>query len=571
VKAFADLYRELDAATSTRRKQFALQSYLRAASADPSAYESAAWTVYFLAGGKPRQFVSTRVMREVSLDLCDLPEWLFEECRETVGDFAETLSLLLPTPQAPEEVSLAEWIGGRLPSLRHMKDAERAATLRGWIDVMPQEQRLVFFKLITGSFRVGVSKLNVVNALASVSGVDARTMAQRMMGFTQTARGLHGEDFASLLNPGEDGWRNTQPYPFFLAHPLQAPVEVLDELLGPPADWLVEWKFDGIRAQLLRRGGEWRLWSRGEELVNDAFPELGDIASRLPDGTALDGEIVVGRPRDAPVVQVDAIDDIAPFASLQRRLGRKALSAKVLQDLPSLFIAYDLLEMGGDDLRERPQAERRKALEALVERLCRNEAALGGVLPLRLSPAIRGASWEALFSLRETARDVGVEGMMLKPLAAPYGVGRRKGAAGEHWWKWKLDPMSVDAVMIYAQRGHGRRSGVYSDYTFALWDGEGADRALVPFAKAYSGLTDAEMRQVDGRIRKTTIQNYGPVRSLEPTMVFELGFEGIAKSSRHKSGVAVRFPRMLRWRHDKPVEEADTLERLRALLPGSGA
>ncbi len=365
MKAFADLYRELDAATSTKRKQFALQSYLRAASTDPSAYGSAAWTVYFLAGGKPRQFVSTRVMREVSLDLCDLPEWLFEECRETVGDFAETLSLLLPTPQAQEEISLAEWIGSRLPSLRPMKDAERAATLRGWIDVMPQEQRLVFFKLITGSLRVGVSKLNVVNALASVSGVDARTMAQRMMGFTQTARGLHGEDFAALLNPGEDGWRSTQPYPFFLAHPLQAPVEALDELLGPPAAWLVEWKFDGIRAQLLRRGGEWRLWSRGEELVNDAFPELGEIASRLPDGTALDGEIVVGKPRDAPVAQVDAIDDIAPFASLQRRLGRKALSAKILHDLPAHFIAYDLLEMGGEDLRERPQAERRKALEAL--------------------------------------------------------------------------------------------------------------------------------------------------------------------------------------------------------------
>ena len=255
VKDFANLYRELDAGTSTRRKQAALQSFLRAASANPGAHGSAAWTVYFLAGGKPRQFVSTRVMREVALDLCDLPEWLFEECRESVGDFAETLSLLLPPPQAPDEVSLADWVGCRLPSLRLMKDAQRAATLRGWIAVMPQEQRLVFFKLITGSLRVGVSKLNVVNALASVSGVNAKTMAQRMMGFIQTERGLRGEDFASLLNPAEDGWRSTQPYPFFLAHPLQAPIDALDELLGPPANWLVEWKFDGIRAQILRRGG----------------------------------------------------------------------------------------------------------------------------------------------------------------------------------------------------------------------------------------------------------------------------------------------------------------------------
>ncbi len=505
MKAFADLYRELDAGTSTKSKQAALQAYLRAASADPSAHEFAAWTVYFLAGGKPRQFVPTRLMREVSLDLCGLPEWLFEECRDTVGDFAETLSLLLPPPQTAEEASLAEWVGRRLPSLRPMKDVERAATLRDWIAAMPEEQRLVFFKLITGSLRVGVSKLNVVNALASVSGVDAKTMAQRMMGFTQTARQLSGEDFASLVDPADEGRQSTQPYPFFLAHPLQAPVGALDELLGTPGDWLIEWKFDGIRAQLLSRDRGWRLWSRGEELVNDAFPELGDIAARLPAGTALDGEIVVGKPRMTPVAQVDAIDDIAPFATLQRRLGRKALSTKILHDLPALFIAYDLLEMGGDDLRERPQAERRIALESLVERLCHNEAGLGGVLPLRLSPAIKGETWYALFALRDTARDVGAEGMMLKPLAAPYGVGRRKGSAGEHWWKWKLDPMSVDAVMIYAQRGHGRRSGIYSDYTFALWDGEGAERTLVPFAKAYSGLTDAEMRQVDGQIRKTTI------------------------------------------------------------------
>jgi DNA ligase 1 len=348
-------------------------------------------------------------------------------------------------------------------------------------------------------------------------------------------------------------------------------------LLGPVENWLVEWKFDGIRAQYIHRGGQWWAWSRGEELVSENFPELAGLQACLPEGVVLDGELLVVKARPAPGAASSAdetLHDIQPFALLQQRLGRKNLSARILQELPVAFIAYDVLEHDGQDIRHRPQSARRALLENLVRSARDCAAAMGTPIPLRLSPALSAPDWPALQALREEARAFGAEGMMLKAQTTEYGVGRRKLGAGgaELWWKWKLDPMSVDAVLIYAQRGHGRRSGVYSDYTFAIWSGPPEDpgRALVPFAKAYSGLSDEEMREVDALIRKTTVESFGPVRSVRPTMVFELGFEGIALSKRHKSGIATRFPRMLRWRQDKPVAEADTIAQLRALLPGGG-
>jgi DNA ligase-1 len=339
-----------------------------------------------------------------------------------------------------------------------------------------------------------------------------------------------------------------QPYPFFLAHPFNIGTDQFDSVLGPPAGWLVEWKWDGIRAQLVKRAGQVWIWSRGEELVTDRFPELAAMGEALPDGTVLDGEIVVWRE-----------DKVRPFAELQKRIGRKTLSPKLLKDIPVVLLAYDLLEWQGRDLRTVPQAERRVLMDDLVTQLQHPQ--------LIASPMLTGESWQDLARQREAARDMGVEGMMLKQRQASYGVGRTKDVG--IWWKWKIDPLSIDAVLIYAQRGHGRRASLYSDYTFAVWDGpeEQADRKLVPFAKAYSGLTDEEMGRVDAVIRKTTVESFGPVRSVKPTLVFELGFEGIARSGRHKSGIAVRFPRMLRWREDKPVEEADTLETLAALLP----
>jgi DNA ligase-1 len=550
MKAFAALYRELDATTSSLAKQAALQRYLQdAVPAD------AAWAVYFLAGGKPRQLVPTKLLRLLAQESAGLPEWLFDESYEAVGDLAETISLLLPPPTEQHELGLAAWVEQHLLPLRALGKTNPDAlpdTLRAQWRRLAPEERLVYFKLMTGSFRVGVSRLQVTQALAAVAGVDAKRVAQRLMGYTHISGQPTATDYAGLVAAESSGELNQktsgQPYPFFLAHPFNIGVDQFDALLGPPADWLVEWKWDGIRAQLVKRAGQVWLWSRGEELVTERFPELAAMGEALPDGTVLDGEIAVWRE-----------DKVRPFAELQKRIGRKTLAPKLLRDIPVVLLAYDLLEWQGRDLRTTPQAERRALMDDLVTQLQHPQ--------LIASPMLTGDSWQDLARQREAAREMGVEGMMLKQRQAAYGVGRTKDVGT--WWKWKIDPLSIDAVLIYAQRGHGRRASLYSDYTFAVWDAApGAPgRKLVPFAKAYSGLTDEEMGRVDAVIRKTTVESFGPVRSVKPTLVFELGFEGIARSSRHKSGIAVRFPRMLRWREDKPVEEADTLETLAALLP----
>ena len=547
MKAFAALYRELDATTSSLAKQAALQRYLRTAAADDSA-----WAVYFLAGGKPRQLVPTKLLRLLAQEAAGLPEWLFDESYEAVGDLAETISLLLPPPTETHDLGLAAWITQRLLPLRKLAPEELTATLRAQWPQLAVEERLVYFKLITGSFRVGVSRLQVTQALAAVGALDPKRVAQRLMGYTHIGGLPSAADYAGLIAPENDSELNQktsgQPYPFFLAHPFNLPLDQFDAVLGPPAEWIVEWKWDGIRAQLVKRAGVVSLWSRGEELVTDRFPELAVMGEALPDGTVLDGEIVVWRE-----------DRVQPFAELQRRIGRKTLGPKLLREIPVVLLGYDLLEWEGRDLRMQPQHERRQRLDALIAQVRHPQ--------LIASPLLEGASWADLARQRETARAMGVEGMMLKQRHAHYGVGRTKDVGT--WWKWKIDPLSVDAVLIYAQRGHGRRASLYSDYTFAVWDGppDAPERRLVPFAKAYSGLTDVEMGRVDAVIRKTTIESFGPVRSVKPTLVFELGFEGIARSPRHKSGIAVRFPRMLRWREDKPVVEADTLETLEALLP----
>ncbi|AYQ27449.1 MULTISPECIES: ATP-dependent DNA ligase [unclassified Polaromonas] len=550
MKAFAALYSELDATTSSLAKQAALQRYLQTA---PAA--DAAWAVYFLAGGKPRQLVPTKLLRLLAQEAAGLPEWLFDESYEAVGDLAETISLLLPPPTEQHDLQLAEWIEQHLLPLRALgktdPDKLPGALRAQWRRLAPEE-RLVYFKLMTGSFRVGVSRLQVTQALAAVAGIDAKRVAQRLMGYTHITGQPTAADYAVLIAAESSGELNQktsgQPYPFFLAHPFNLGLDQFDAVLGPPADWLVEWKWDGIRAQLVKRAGQVWLWSRGEELVTDRFPELALMGEALPDGTVLDGEIVVWRE-----------GKVQAFAELQKRIGRKTLGPKLLKDIPVVLLAYDVLEWQGCDLRTAPQAERRVLMDELVTQLQHPQ--------LIASPMLTGESWQDLARQREAARSMGVEGMMLKQRHAAYGVGRTKDVGT--WWKWKIDPLSIDAVLIYAQRGHGRRASLYSDYTFAVWDGPQAqaDRKLVPFAKAYSGLTDEEMGRVDAVIRKTTVESFGPVRSVKPTLVFELGFEGIARSSRHKSGIAVRFPRMLRWREDKPVDEADTLETLAALLP----
>ena len=334
------------------------------------------------------------------------------------------------------------------------------------------------------------------------------------------------------------------------------------------ADWLVEWKYDGMRAQVIKRAGQVWVWSRGEELVSDRFPEVVAQAAAWPDGSVVDGELLAWPAgAEAP----------GSFNLLQQRLGRKTVPKKLLAEAPVVLLAYDLLEAAGQDLREQPQQQRRAQLEAFC-----------ALLGLRLSPEVTAPDWASLSVLREQSRQRGVEGFMLKQRSARYGSGRNK--VDGTWWKWKIAPLSIDAVLVYAQAGHGRRASVYTDYTFAVWSRPPADAAevqavldaiarrepapprdapalqLLPFAKAYSGLSDAEFAAVDKVIRATTLEKFGPVRSVKPSLVFEIGFEAIHASPRHKSGVAVRFPRMLRLRPDKPLHEANAMPDLLQLM-----
>ena len=561
MREFAALFEALDASTSTAAKVASLAAYFRAASA-----ADAAWAVYFLAGGKPRQVVPTALLRATACAAAGVDDWLFEECYQAVGDLAETITHVLPAAPSVSTEGLAHWVEQRLLPLKGLAPAEQTERLRAAFDELDAPGRFLLVKLIGGGFRVGVSRLLVQRALAEASGLDAKTIAQRMMGWTDAKAVPSVERYARLIaldaapqaDPGH-------PYPFFLAHPLQLEGRSLAQALGPAQDWLAEWKYDGIRAQLVRRAGSTWIWSRGEELVTERFPEIVARAAALPEGCVLDGEVLVW---------VDGAAAPSSFHLLQQRIGRKTLTRKVLADAPVRFVAYDLLEEDGADLRALPQAQRRERLLALA-----------GRAGLEVSPEVCADGWAGLAALRETARVRAVEGLMLKHRASRYGSGRTKGEG--LWWKWKVDPYSVDAVLIYAQAGHGRRASVYTDYTFAVWNRAPADAAeaqavveaiarrepaqpgalqLVAFAKAYSGLSDAEFARVDRVIRATTLEKFGPVRSVRPTLVFELGFEGLNASPRHKSGIAVRFPRMLRIRDDKPLHEADTLALLRGLM-----
>ena len=528
MRRFTQLYLELDESNRTTEKVAALERYFR--EAPP---EDAAWGLAFLTGNRPPRAVNSTLLREWAAEAAGIPVWLLEECYDAVGDLSETVALVLPEASATTDLPLHRVVEERLLALKALGDSERRArVVQTWRE-FDAPQRFVWHKLMLGNFRVGVSRTLVVRALANVTGVAPAEMAHRLMGTWQPTR----EDYLRIAGREEAASEThvARPYPFYLAHPLEDDPETL----GPLGDWQVEWKWDGIRAQVIHRVGEVLIWSRGEELITDRFPEIALGARLLPPGTVLDGEILAWRD-ERPM----------PFAALQTRIGRKTVSKKALHDAPAAFVVYDLLECNGEDWRGRPLSERRTKLEQIV-------AALRGV-PYRLSPLVEAANWPAVVALREESRARGVEGFMLKRRDSAYRVGRVRG----DWWKWKVSPFTMDAVMIYAQRGSGRRASLYTDYTFGVW----SNGELVPIAKAYSGLTDAEIAKVDAWIQRNTLDKHGPVRVVKPELVFELAFEGIQASGRHKAGIAVRFPRILRWRTDKPAAEADTVETLRALL-----
>ncbi|MBN7138833.1 ATP-dependent DNA ligase [Lysobacter enzymogenes] len=531
MKAFAALYRELDRTTATSHKRAALIEYFRSA-----APADLAWALWLLSGGKLARIANQRELRDWIAAESSLPPWLVDDCYEQVGDLAETLTLLLPEPAAAApERPLHAWIEQTLaPVAGAEPQRRREAVLAGWRE-LPPPQRFAFNKLLTGALRVGVSQRLVQQALSQWSGVDIALIAQRMLGAWTPSP----EFVAALVSAQPQRGDREQPYPFFLASPLEQPPAAL----GESAQWLLEWKWDGIRLQLLRRRGQVALWSRGEERLDGRFPEIEAAAQHLPRDCVLDGELLAWR---------DGEPEPLPFAALQTRIQRRKPGPKSLAEAPARLLAYDLLELDGEDWRERPLHERRAALAEVIAGL---DARAGQ--RIALSPQLQADGWREAAALREGSRERGVEGLMLKRLDSPYRVGRRRG----DWWKWKIDPLQIDAMLIYAQAGHGRRSTLFTDYTFGLWhEGE-----LVPVAKAYSGLDDAQILELDRWIRAHTLERFGPVRAVTPEHVFELGFEAVNRSSRHKSGVAVRFPRILRWRRDKTAAQADTLQALKAL------
>jgi DNA ligase-1 len=527
MELFARLFTQLDQTTKINAKVDALARYFAEASD-----QDKLWTIAILSHRRPKRTVTTTLLREWAAEAGNIPTWLFEESYHVVGDLAETIALSLPPATGTDKKDLSGWIQMIRELGPEEESVKKTAILHAW-DQLDTPERFVFNKLITGGFRMGVSQKLMVRALSRYTNIEENILAHRLMG-NWSPDTTTFEELILTSNPLDD---ISKPYPFYLAYPL----EEEPEALGALDDWQAEHKWDGIRGQLIVREDQVFVWSRGEELVTDKYPEYAPLAKILPNGTVLDGEILPfkdGRP--------------LPFQELQTRIGRKKVSAKLMEKVPVILMAYDLLEWQGEDVRDWPMEKRRATLEQITE-----EHPTGGIL--KLSEKVAATSWEELAQIREQARELDSEGLMLKRKDSPYQSGRKKGA----WWKWKVDPYTVDAVMLYAQRGHGRRANLYTDYTFAVWD---EDR-LVPFTKAYSGLTDREFVQITQWVNRNTTDRFGPVRAVQPELVFEIAFEGINRSSRHKSGIAIRFPRMVRWRKDKPAKEANRLEDLMKLLP----
>lgn len=526
MKRFAQLFYDLDQTNSTKDKIRLIKEYF-----DEASDADKLWTLALFTGRRLKRQINSTRLWEWAAECSGLPVWLLEESYSQVGDFSETVSLIVPQKSEGASISLAEMMD-KFVQIRNENDEEKKKFITETWYQLDQQEKFVFNKLMSAAFRVGVSKNNLIKALALHTDLPESFLAHRLMGNWDPQHA----SFSDLISYNAETEDVSKPYPFCLAYALETSLEEL----GAPAEWQAEWKWDGIRAQVISRRGNFFIWSRGEELVTEKFPELSLMAKTLPDGTVLDGEILPYR-------------DGKPlgFQVLQTRIGRKNLSAKILKDAPVAFIVYDLLEWRGEDQREVKLEERRRQLEEIVLESNLKELVIA-------SPVVPFSTWEELAEKRHLSREHISEGLMLKKKDSTYLVGRKKGA----WWKWKIDPYTIDAVLIYAQTGSGIRSGLFTDYTFALWD----EGKLVPFAKAYSGLTNEEIREVDRFVKQNTLERFGPVRTVKPELVFELAFEGIALSSRHKSGVAVRFPRIHRWRLDKKAGEADTLENLKKLI-----
>ena len=556
-RSFGNLINNLEQCNSTKKKINLISVFIK--DIDP---RDGSWILLLLMSTRQKRVITGRRLKDILQASFRMPSWLIDDCFAQVGDSAETISLLWPQLKSEltdaniecsevynklfnepkESKPLHWWMETLLPAIKDATETtQNRLILKLWSDIADQDHYLTN-KLITGGFRNGVSKGLVVKSIAQAYELDESTVLERLMKPIE----INNIWFQELTHPVSINRtdRGAIPYPFYLASPVE--IEKIKET--PPADWRLEYKWDGIRGQLIKRDTGAYLWSRGEELVNHVFPEIIEMAENLPDGTVLDGEILCW--------QKDVRKPMA-FASLQRRLGRKTVNKKLLKECPTVFLAYDILEHKSIDIRAYNLRDRLKLLESV--QLNYNHPCLV------IDNEKEFAEWEELIQLRDRARLEGAEGLMIKKISSHYLSGRKRG----YWWKYKHDPMTLDAVLIYAQAGTGKRANLFTDYTFALWDDSNKyskDRKLVTFAKAYSGLNNSELMELDKWIRTHTIERYGPTRVVEQKQIFEIAFEGVMESKRHKCGLAVRFPRIHRWRIDKPVMEADCIEQAQALL-----
>jgi len=546
MRQFAQLIKTLDDTNKTNVKVQALSNYFLEAND-----KDKVWTIAILSHRRPPRPVNTTLLRAWAAELSNIPAWLFEESYHIVGDLAETIALVVPSSEKGSKKSLTSFLQEMI-ALKPKSEAEKKEYLfQNW-SVLDYYERFVFTKLITGGFRIGVSQKLMTRALSKATGIEEDILAYKLMGNWDPNR----ISFHDLVLEEKESDYLSKPYPFYLAYAVEEDVSDL----GDVNQWSAEHKWDGIRCQVILRNDELFVWSRGEELVTDKYPEFEAFVGVVPNGTVLDGELL-------PYPK----GEIGTFKDLQTRIGRKNISKSLLEKIPVKLKVYDILEWKGKDIRNKTYLGRRHILETFMsETLNIGDAERSrsdtsdNELPLLLSERMQFDSWDEVAKEREKSREKHSEGLMLKRNESTYQVGRKKG----DWWKWKVDPLTIDAVLTYAMRGHGRRSNLFTDYTFALWDlNDQGEKELVTFAKAYSGLTDKEFRQVDAWIKKNTLDRFGPVRSVTPQHVFEIAFEGIAPSKRHKSGVATRFPRIVRWRKDKKIEEANSLDELKALIP----
>lgn len=524
MKAFGDLYRSLDSTNRIVHKIGLLVNYFR--DCTPA---DAAWAIHFLAGRRLKLGIRRTDLKVWATQAAGIPSWLFDESYHAVGDLAETINLVVPVGKGNDENGLAWWVEERLMMLVGATAAQQRALMMDCWDRLDLHGRFVWNKLVTGAFRVGVSRGLVTRAVAEALSAPLARVEERLMGAW-----VPGPDLLAYLGNTGSTVDPALPRPFFLASPLQEKVTEL----GQPEEWQAEWKWDGIRCQVVCRGRRAYLWSRGAELVTDQFPEIAFQLERLSHDFIIDGEIVARR---------DGL--ILPFHQLQKRLGRSTVSTRMLREIPVALIVYDLLEHAGTDIRDWPLENRRGQLDELVRPIIGDH--------LMISPIVEG-DWDVLACKRSQAGQHSAEGLVLKRKSSPYRSGRVRG----DWWKWKVDPHVIDAVLVQSRRGSGRRAGLFTDHTFAVWK----DGVLVPVASAYSGLNDAEMKELNVIIRNSGLEQFGPVRTVKPEHVFELAFEGVSRSSRHRSGLALRFPRINRWRRDKTAAEADQLSDVEAMI-----